>query len=147
MEAVLQIGEVVSLPEFSCGLLPKEIFALLAILASLREKGLRGADSISTIKFSKEVGRVEGNRIEPLSGYKVYAVCRHFFAKTPGRKDANQCESRPLPVDFWGIKHINIQLNSSLENNEDLVPKIQTMLRDANRQAFFLTDFLSFFCP
>jgi hypothetical protein len=67
----------------------KVIFASLAVLAPLREKRLKGADSILTIKFSKAIGHVEGkwNRtFKWLQGFRWVPSLYRQDAKTRRRK-------------------------------------------------------------
>jgi hypothetical protein len=67
----------------------KVIFASLAVLAPLREKRLKGADSISTIKFSKAIGLVEGkwNRtVKWLQGFRWVPSFYRQDAKARRRK-------------------------------------------------------------
>lgn len=66
----------------------KKNFASLAVLAPLREKGLRGgqiergaSSSVKRLVALKESG------IEPFIGYKVDVGYRFFIAKTPRRED------------------------------------------------------------
>ena len=76
-------------------------FASLADLAPLREKGLKGADSILTIKFSKSIGHVEGkwNRIfKWLQGFR--------WAPSFYRKDAKTRRRKGTCDREWGRKNI-----------------------------------------
>jgi hypothetical protein len=76
-------------------------FASLAVLAPLREKGLKGAGSILTIKFSKAIGHVEGKWNRTFKWLQGFRWVLSFY-----RQDAKARRRKGTCDREWGRKDI-----------------------------------------